>query len=131
MSAQTRPRPLAGGRRFEQETSLMARLYGPARSAVRASRRLPADWRNRLPGPDQYFSVHLERLSQPNSEGWASGLCPFHKDRTPSFSVNLQHGHWRCHACGLRGDLVTFHQRLTGLPFVDAVADLLGMGVRR
>ena len=95
----------------------------------RNSSRLPGNWRDRLPDPAAYYSQHVEGLGKPNAEGWAQGRCPFHEDRHDSMSVHVgsARGGWRCFAgCG-RGDLVSFHQRLTGKGFKDAVADLLGI----
>lgn len=38
---------------------------------------------------------------RPGTDGWVSARCPFHDDRTPSFSFNREHGGFRCHAgCG-------------------------------
>lgn len=75
----------------------------------------------------QYYAQRVEKLGHANIDGWASACCPFHHDRTPSLGLNLDHGGWRCHAgCGY-GDMVAFHQRLTGLSFSSAVRDLIGL----
>lgn len=43
--------------------------------------------------------------------GWATTLCPFHDDRNASFSINLDEGHFKCHACQASGsDIIKFHQ---------------------
>ena len=53
--------------------------------------------------------------------------CPFHEDRTASLSVHPVIGIWKCFAgCGA-GDLVSFHMKRTGMVFVAAVRDLLGL----
>ena len=57
-----------------------------------------------------------------NHSGMA--LCPFHNDHHPS--LLLEDDHYYCFACGEHGDMVTFHQKRTGLDFREAVADLLG-----
>lgn len=86
---------------------------------------LPTDWRQRLPDPVSYYRARIERLGKPNGQGWAQGRCPLHEDRHESMSVHLGNGGWRCFAgCGT-GDMVSFHQRLTGKPFAEAVHDLL------
>ena len=36
------------------------------------------------------------------------GLCPFHAERSPSFSVNAEEGLYYCFGCGVRGDVITF-----------------------
>lgn len=91
--------------------------------------RLPATWRGRLPDPAAYYAQHVAKLGKPNGTGWAQGLCPFHDDHDASLSVNLagERGHFRCFACGERGDMVTFHQKRTGMAFPEAVRDLLGV----
>jgi DNA primase len=90
---------------------------------------LPARWRDRLPDPAVYYREHVAKLSRPNAAGWAQGRCPFHEDASASLSVHVisARGHWQCFAgCG-KGDLVSFHQRLRALGFIEAVRDLLGM----
>lgn len=90
---------------------------------------LPAHWRHRLPNPARYYTQQIAKLSAPNGHGYATGLCPFHEDHTPSFGVKLtsERGLWRCYAgCG-HGDLVAFHQQRMSLDFKAAVRDLLGL----
>ena len=52
------------------------------------------------------------------------GLCPFHKEKTPSFSVDPQKGLYYCHGCQKGGDVIAFHRRARGLSFNTAVKDL-------
>jgi DNA primase len=97
-----------------------------------ASRALPRDWRNRLPDPESYYRRHVAKLGRTNGAGWAQGLCPFHDDHHPSLSVCVfGRGPWQCRACGAHGDLLTFHERATGLSFLAAVRDLFGSVVCR
>lgn len=49
------------------------------------------------------------------------GLCPFHSERTPSFSVNDETGRYMCFGCGAKGDVFTFVQQMEHLDFVGAV----------
>jgi replicative DNA helicase len=50
------------------------------------------------------------------------GLCPFHKEKTPSFTVTPGKGLWKCFGCDAGGDVFSFVQRIEGLPnFGDAV----------
>lgn len=37
------------------------------------------------------------------SSGWASALCPFHNDSSPSFSIHVSSGNWCCYACSKKG----------------------------
>lgn len=58
------------------------------------------------------------------------GLCPFHNEKTPSFTVNESKGFYHCFGCGAHGDIVKFEMDANGLPFIDAVkklADKVGM----
>ncbi len=62
------------------------------------------------------------------------GLCPFHDERSPSFSVNPQDKLYYCFGCGEKGDVFTFLQEKEGLPFAEAVetlADRFGVEVER
>ena len=49
------------------------------------------------------------------------GRCPFHEERTPSFSVNAERKLYHCFGCGRGGDLITFVRETEGLNFVPAV----------
>ena len=52
------------------------------------------------------------------------GLCPFHTEKTPSFSVNAELGVWRCFGCQKSGDATTFVREVEQLDFVGAVERL-------
>src|SRR5690348_1880774 len=59
-----------------------------------------------------------------------SGLCPFHKEKTPSFSVHATRQFFHCFGCGASGDVYSFVQRIEGVTFpeaVRAVAQKLGV----
>lgn len=49
------------------------------------------------------------------------GLCPFHSEKTPSFTVYPENGSFYCFGCGAGGDLVTFVRRIENLDYVGAV----------
>ncbi|GEM_PF-31491 len=49
------------------------------------------------------------------------GRCPFHAERTPSFSVNQELGVYHCFGCGASGDAITFVREVEHLDFVGAV----------
>ncbi len=50
--------------------------------------------------------------------------CPFHKEKTPSFTVNDDKGFYHCFGCGAHGDAIRFLTEARGLPFMDAVKEL-------
>jgi CHC2-type zinc finger protein len=52
------------------------------------------------------------------------GLCPFHKEKTPSFSVHPAKKVWHCHGCSAGGDVFTFLMRIEALSFPEAKARL-------
>ena len=54
------------------------------------------------------------------------GLCPFHKEKTPSFTVNEDKGFFHCFGCGAHGDVIGFVMRDEGLSFPEAVERLAG-----
>ena len=49
------------------------------------------------------------------------GLCPFHSEKTPSFTVDQAKGLWHCFGCGEGGDIYNFVQKAENLPFPEAV----------
>lgn len=53
-----------------------------------------------------------------------SGLCPFHNEKTPSFTVNEAKGFYHCFGCGAHGDIVKFEMEANGLPFMDSLEKL-------
>ncbi|MGN6155787.1 MAG: DNA primase, partial [Sphingomicrobium sp.] len=50
--------------------------------------------------------------------------CPFHNEKTPSFTVNDDKGFYHCFGCGAHGDAIRFLTDQRGLPFMDAVKEL-------
>jgi DNA primase len=60
------------------------------------------------------------------------GLCPFHQEKTPSFSVNAEMGVFYCFGCQRSGDAITFVRELEHVDFVEAVrrlADRAGIAI--
>ena len=50
-----------------------------------------------------------------------SGLCPFHNEKTPSFSVHATRQFYHCFGCGASGDVFSFVQKLENITFPEAV----------
>jgi DNA primase len=53
-----------------------------------------------------------------------SGLCPFHQEKTPSFTVSADKGLYYCFGCGEGGDVVRFVERAENLSFTEAIEQL-------
>lgn len=49
------------------------------------------------------------------------GLCPFHKEKSASFSVSSMKQIYHCFGCGIGGDVINFIQRFRRTTFVDAL----------
>ncbi len=61
-----------------------------------------------------------------------SGLCPFHNEKTPSFSVHATRQFFHCFGCGVSGDVFSFVQKIENVTFpeaVRAVAQKLGIAL--
>ena len=54
------------------------------------------------------------------------GLCPFHAEKTPSFSVNGEEGLYYCFGCSAKGDVITFVREVEHTEFAEAVERLAG-----
>lgn len=65
--------------------------------------------------------------------GNLKGLCPFHDEKTPSFSVSPGRGFFYCFGCGESGDVISFIQKVDHVGFTEAVeqlADRVGLQLR-
>lgn len=50
-----------------------------------------------------------------------TGLCPFHKEKTPSFTVDTSKQLYHCFGCGEGGDLISFVEKIENMEFIEAV----------
>ena len=53
-----------------------------------------------------------------------TGLCPFHNEKTPSFTVSDDKGFFHCFGCGAHGDVIGFVMKTENLAFPEAVERL-------
>ena len=88
----------------------MARIKDTSVEAVKAAAEI-------LPLVEDY--VRLRK-----SGGTYKGLCPFHQERTPSFTVSPARGTYKCFGCGEGGDAISFVERLEQVDFVGAIESL-------
>ena len=61
-------------------------------------------------------------LTNKGKENW--GRCPFHNEKTASFSVNEQKKFYHCFGCGAHGDIISFTMQIQHLSFIEAVEKL-------
>ncbi|NUN12458.1 MAG: DNA primase [Myxococcales bacterium] len=83
-------------------------------------------------GPDQEVREILARTSTVRLIGEFvtlkkmgvryKGLCPFHQEKTPSFTVNEEQGFFHCFGCGEHGDAIEFLRKHNGMTFREALA---------
>ena len=78
--------------------------------------------RNRIPVSD----VVGRRVKLVHKGREHSGLCPFHNEKTPSFTVNDDKGFYHCFGCGAHGDVIKFITETEGLSFPETVERLAG-----
>jgi DNA primase len=84
--------------------------------------------RNRLPVSD----VIGKRVKLIRAGREFKACCPFHNEKTPSFTINDDKGFYHCFGCGAHGDVVGFMMQHDGLSFIESVeqlASLAGMTV--
>ncbi len=91
-----------------------------APAAARIPEQLLANIRDRLPVLD----VVQRHVRMTRTGAWWKGLCPFHSEKGPSFSVHPQRRNFHCFGCGAHGDVIGFVRRLEGGLFRDVVARL-------
>lgn len=70
---------------------------------------------------DLYDIVSASVTLKPSGTGTFVGLCPFHDEKTPSFSVRPSLGVWHCFGCGLGGDVFGYVEQQENIDFREAV----------
>ncbi len=68
--------------------------------------------------------VVSEQVILKKNGGHYWGLCPFHKEKTPSFSVNPNLGIYKCFGCGEGGDALTFIMKTQNKEFIEVISEL-------
>lgn len=69
--------------------------------------------------PIESYIGRFVALKRKGNNLW--GLCPFHGEKTPSFSVSPQKGIYKCFGCGVGGNVITFAKEYNKLPFPEAL----------
>ena len=83
--------------------------------------RIPAAWMDELYAKTDIVSVVSNYLTLKKDGRRYWGLCPFHNEKTPSFSVNADLNLYYCFGCKAGGNVVQFVMEMERLPFIDAV----------
>ena len=105
-----------------------AHYYNPEPEAARRlpmAKRIPKPFIDELAARTDLLALLSTRISFTRKSGsnhWA--CCPFHQEKTPSFSVNTQKGFYHCFGCGVSGDAIRFLMDYDNLPFPEAVEQL-------
>ena len=79
------------------------------------------EWLQELKRKNDLVSVasNYLRIEQKGRRFWA--CCPFHSEKTPSFSINAEDGIYYCFGCKESGDVIKFIEKMENLDFYDAV----------
>ncbi len=96
------------------------------------SKGFSVDWLNELKRKNDLVSIasNYLKMEQKGRRFWA--CCPFHNEKTPSFSINGDDGIYYCFGCHESGDVIKFVEKMENVPFYDAVkilAEKAGMQV--
>ncbi|HPK01020.1 MAG TPA: DNA primase [Candidatus Sumerlaeota bacterium] len=71
---------------------------------------------------DQLIAEYVPSLRRSGNS--LKGLCPFHKEKTPSFNVHVELGFYHCFGCGAHGDAIKFVQEIEKIDFMLALEQL-------
>ena len=108
----------------------LASSYTPGRlrqapaEPARARGLIPEAFLDRLKERANIVDVVARRIKLRKAGAGFVGLCPFHVEKTPSFTVSPQRGTFHCFGCGAHGNSIGFVMNHDGLPFIHAVREL-------
>ena len=105
---------------LSQAAQPQPRLSGAARSS-RPGGRIKDSSVEQVKAASDMAAVVSARTQLRRAGARYLGLCPFHDERTPSFSVNATDKLYFCFGCGAKGDLITFVRETEHLDFVGAI----------
>lgn len=84
----------------------------------------PREFMDELIARSDIISVVSRYVSLTKRGSNSIGLCPFHNEKTPSFSVSEDKQFFHCFGCGAGGDVISFVMKIENIDFPDAVAKL-------
>jgi DNA primase len=83
------------------------------------------DFVEQVKGSVDIVSVIQERVRLKKSGSYRfMGLCPFHNEKSPSFTVHVTHQFYKCFSCGAAGDVFKFLMEIEGISFYEALKSL-------
>jgi DNA primase len=82
---------------------------------------IPEDVIEKIKYENDIVDVISEKVRMKKSGRNYTGLCPFHNEKSPSFSVSRDKQIYKCFGCGEAGNVITFVMKTRNLPFIDAV----------
>lgn len=85
---------------------------------------IPKDIVNEIREKTDIVSIISEQVALKKAGSTLKGLCPFHQEKTPSFSVNPAKQLFYCFGCQVGGDVITFIKLQTNRPYPEIVRDL-------
>ncbi|MDD3980869.1 MAG: DNA primase [Spirochaetia bacterium] len=88
--------------------------------------RIPESLIQEILDKTNYIAVYQEKIRLTKKGGKWWGLCPFHAEKTPSFSVDAERGLFYCFGCQKGGSLIDFLMETDKLNFIEAVEELAG-----
>ncbi|MBQ7101996.1 MAG: DNA primase, partial [Clostridia bacterium] len=89
-----------------------------------AGNRLSEDFLRELREKNEISEVISAYVNLRRRGSTMNGLCPFHNEKTPSFTVYLETQSYYCFGCGAGGDVISFVRRMDNLGYIDAVKAL-------
>src|SRR5262247_4135985 len=111
----------------ERNGSCSALVEDRAEKRAPARRVIPESFKQDLLNRVDIVDVVSPRVPLKKSGANWVGLCPFHGEKTPSFSVSQTKQFYHCFGCGAHGNAIGFLMSYGGLGYVDAVKDLASM----
>jgi len=110
---------------IEGDTALLRRCGRDPKESQRGARGMIS--RRSINGKPSILQVIGQRVELRKAGKEFVGRCPFHADKTPSFSVSQEKGLFHCFGCGQSGDVIRFIELIDGVSFKEALS-ILGMG---
>ena len=82
---------------------------------------IPEDVIERIKEQNDIVDIISEKVKLKHSGKNYLGLCPFHNEKTPSFSVSVDKQIYKCFGCGEAGNVITFVMKTKGLSYVESI----------